>query len=52
MVVVIDKNIHIWELFASRLFLGGYLPVGGERKGDKVFAFLPGLMVPRKQMDR
>lgn len=50
--VVIDKNIPIWELFAGRLFLGGYLHMGGKTKGDKVLAFLPGLMVPRKQTDR
>lgn len=49
---MIDKNIYIWELFAGRRFLTGYSRVGRERKGDKLFAFLLELVVPRRQTDR
>lgn len=36
---VIDENIHIWELFGGRIFLGGGLHTGGERKGDRCWLF-------------
>lgn len=34
-VVVIEKNIHIWEIFGGQRFLGDYLEVVGERVGSK-----------------
>ena len=48
---VTDKNIHVWELVGYRMFLGDYLHMGGDRKGDKVLGFLPRFVVPKKQMD-
>lgn len=34
------------------MFLGDYLETGGERKGDEVWAFLPGFVAPQKQADK